>query len=106
MELKPGKLYCYPHFYLMIYSTKERAEHADILACAGHSRWRAEHSTDAAAADYWSEKLDCQVRSGHPGGIFILLGSDKRFLHILFGDKLGWIIYKDWMMLKEAQYGV
>ncbi len=104
---KPGKLYKCPEYFLMIYPSKEKA-----AACTWAMTARTSARSAARRSAYWTEQLNCRVDYSKPGEIFMLLERDGIFLHVLFGEKqeagrsgptLGWIIYKDWLNIVEAQ---
>ncbi len=90
-----GKLYKCPEYSLMIYPSKEKA----IMA------WY--HVTDPAYMHqppaFWSITLSCKVHCSRPEEIFMLLEQNYQFLHVLFGDRQGWIVFRDWMNIVEAQ---
>ncbi len=93
MKCKPGKLYkCLDHF-LMIYLSKEMALRA--MRCSEPSTSGADAASAVAA--YWSKELNQQVRYSKPGEVFMFLKKDGDFCHVLFGDKQGWIINRDWL---------
>ncbi len=106
MKFEVGKLYRCPDYFLLIYPTIEKARAATLIA---H-----DFSTGALArAAYWSEKLDCQVRFSERGEIFMLLkglqltyfGSKSwDYFYVLFGNRQGWIIYKDWLGIQRARH--
>jgi len=60
-----------------------------------------------AAAIYWSKELNCTVRYSKPNEIFIFLKEEiveeHKYLNVLFGDKHGWIVYKDWLEITKAK---
>ncbi len=99
---KPGKLYkCSEHF-LMIYPSKEKA------ALAGGTRARSASVVDvdgplwaAEWANYWSNILYCKVQVSQSNEIFMFLEKDGKYLHVLFGEVQGWIIYENWVKIKE-----
>ncbi len=90
-----GKLYKCPVYPLLIYPTKEMAlTRPGVNPTAG-----------SEVARFWSKELNCQVLHSDPGEIFMLLEKDHIFgcCHVLFGDKQGWIICRNWMGIKEAR---
>jgi len=121
MEFEVGKLYKCSKHLLMIYPTRENAmvaeqANATVAWVAEHANatvaWVAEHAnaTVAWAAGYWSKKLGCSVRYSEPDEIFIFIKEEiieeqkylKKYLNVLFGDKQGWIVYKDWMEIERV----
>ncbi len=121
MLFKTGKLYKCPSHFLMIYPTKEKAilASSDPVedASASPNRYGSE-----VWVDYLSKKLgscacgagcakrtqclhwaDCQVRYSELGEIFMFLERDRNLFHVLFGDKQGWIINRDWIKIVKGK---
>lgn len=42
-------------------------------------------------AKIWSEELNCKVRFSEPNEVFMCLKEENSFVHVLFGEKQGWI---------------
>ncbi len=76
MKFEIGKLYRCP-YSLLIYPSKTKAE----------------------AGDFHGIKLRSERKE-----IFMLLESDGNILHTLFGEKQGWVIYKDWLDFQPVSY--
>jgi len=55
---------------------------------------------------YWSDVLGCTVRYSEPDEIFMFfeerVSNNQKHLNVLFGDKQGWIIYKDWLEIERV----
>ncbi len=97
MNFIRGKLCKCPGHFLLIYPTKEKTTSAwwaspssSYGAAAAHASTAASAVTDWAA--YWSYRLKCQVHCIAPGEIFMVLEKDGPYVHVLFGEKQGWII--------------
>jgi len=94
VKFEEGKLYKCPEYFLIIYPTREKAETETTAAFA----W---------AARYWSEELGCSVRYSEPNEIFIFLKKEiieeQKYINVLFGDKQGWIIHKNWMEIERVK---
>jgi len=112
MEFKIGKLYKCSDHYILIYPTREKAASSGARPmAAGRSAAASRNSWAAAAvvgqaASYWSEELNCTVRCSEPNEIFIFLKEEiieeQKYINVLFGDKQGWIVYKDWMKIERV----
>ncbi len=91
----------------MVFPSKEKASAAADRTLAGaYLASPASDSNRAHRADWaahWSKILNCQVRYSIPGEVFMVLEKDEIFLHVLFGKKQGWIVYKDWLKIVGAQ---
>ncbi len=103
MKFKPGKLYRCPEYFLLLYPTKEKASRA-----RGHSAMDTAGDTGVSPAmaevimSYWAKQLNCQVWYSEPGEIFMFLEEYEGLLHILFGEKQGWITHKGYFNIVEA----
>jgi len=101
MEFKIGKLYkCSDHYILMIYPTREKAQ-----ALTEFERDNCSSLGSARSAGYWSKKLGCSVSYSEPNEIFVFLKEEiikgERYINVLFGDKQGWIICKNWLRFER-----
>ena len=93
MTMKIGKLYSYSEPFLMLYPDKETAAAGATFATS---------STRAAAiAVYWSEVIGKPVSYLEPKTPLLVLSTDKKYVEVLAEDKRGWIIYQDWLDIKE-----
>lgn len=98
--LEIGKLYICKEYYLMLYPDKETAyaEHAATDRAADFT---------AEAGAYWSAYLS--NRFGKPFSYteknipLLVLDSKENFYEVLAGDKKGWIIYEDFLNIKEIE---
>lgn len=102
--MKPGKLYRCDKCQLLVYPTKKAAQLAKAdkandrgIRAAGVSkipRWL-QGPSGLWATRFWSKKLKCKVQHGDFGEVFICLEQKGRFIHVLFGEKQGWILAED-----------
>jgi len=104
MDFEEGKLYKCPEYFLIIYPTWEKASPASqawVVAAAAASPLAA-----AQAASYWSDRLGCTVRCSEQNEIFVFLKEEiikgERYINVLFGDKQGWIICKNWLRFERV----
>lgn len=104
-QFEVGKLYGCQKYYLMIFPT---AITAAELAEDGRTSFAhdAQLIGAAAAADFWSKELNCKVQYSNPNDIFMIVDQkqidNQIYIKILCGEKLGWIILKDWVEIHEA----
>ncbi len=109
MKFKLGKLYRCPEYFLMIYPTKETARvSAHQAEVVGSEKpvslgKRAEREVVRYWARSWSIALDRQIYYSEPNEVFMFLKKDGIYLNVLFGEKVGWIVYGDWLNVAEAQ---
>ncbi len=94
-----GKLYKDDHASFLVFSSKKKLNLIGIPAGTAGAQ-------APKTAESWSKILGCQVRYSEPGEIFMFLEQDGDLLYVLFGDKQGWIINKNWMKIEEAQSGI
>ena len=99
MTIEVGKLYSCSEYFLMLYPDKDTAADDALHAAAGRD-------ADAAAkAAYWSKKFDKSVSYCDPKTPLLVLSVKEQYkeqyIEVLAGDKVGWIIYPDWLVLKE-----
>ncbi len=97
--LKVGKLYSCSGYFLLLYPDKETASAATTtttaLAATGNV-----HAAAASAA-YSTKKLQKPVSYCDPKTPLLVLNTDNHYAEILAGDKKGWIIYQDWLDIKD-----
>jgi len=117
MDFEEGKLYKCSAYLLMIYPTREKADAgaAWMEARATAAKWDATARIPSAwwlvlSARYWSKELNCTVRYSEPNEIFIFLKDGiiegRKYLNVLFGDKQGWIVYKNWLKIERVNNGI
>lgn len=102
MMFEVGKLYICNH-YLIVYSDKESALHAEVFGSAAASTGTASAASAAQAADYWSKRFKKSVRDIENNIPLLILNNEEKYIEVLVGDKSGWIIYRDWLNLKEIE---
>jgi hypothetical protein len=56
-----------------------------------------------ATAAYWSKKFDKPVSYCNPLTPLLVLNADNHYTEVLVGDKVVWIINKDWLELKKIR---
>ncbi len=103
---KPGKLYRSPKLFLYIYPSKEKAiaiGSASWYASVAAQAHRASSAEVSTAEAYWSEQFGFQIHMSRPGDIFMFLERNGVYLHVLFGEKQGWIIFKQFAGLVPAE---
>ena len=88
--LEVGKLYHCEEYHLMLYPDPDTAAEA-ATAAAG--------TTTAAA--YWSNRLGKPISCVDKNIPILVLNSKEKFYEVLVEDKKGWIIFKDWLNIKE-----
>ena len=93
--MKTGKLYICEEYFLLLYPDPETAA-AGATAVGGTAE-------AAAAADYWSNRFGKPVYYAEKKVPLLVLNNKKEYIEVLAGDKKGWIIYADWLELKEIQ---
>jgi hypothetical protein len=98
MMLEVGKLYSCSKYFLLLFPDKDSAAFADAAVAAAPA-------ADAAAAAYWTRefarKLGKPVSYCNPLTLLLVLSVKEEYIEVLAGDKKGWIIYQDWLELKE-----
>jgi len=104
-RLEVGKLYSCSK-YLLLYPDRETAvaavadtstaAAAAAAAVAATAAWRAE-----ASCSYWSNQFDKPVNYYNPQTPLLVLSVKEKYIEVLAGDKVGWIINEDWLNIKE-----
>ena len=101
--LEVGTLYnC--KYYLMLYPELESARLAQTLEKHGHAC--AAHMYPAAStawATYWTNELGKPVGCVVGRTPILALRIEENFHQVLTGDRIGWIIYHDWLNFEEIQ---
>ena len=91
--LEVGKLYVCEEFFLLLYPDQEAAATAATAVAAA--------AAAVAAAAYWSNRFGKPVLYAEKNIPLLVLNSKEKFYEVLAGDRKGWIIYQDWLELKE-----
>lgn len=106
MTLQAGKLYrCKRH--LMLYSELETARDASAIAAptAVAATTAAYATADHLAAEhaaYWTRRLGRPVSCVAKQIPILVLRAEENFHEVLVGDRMGWIIYHDWIEFEEG----
>jgi len=104
--LEVGKLYsCSVHF-LMLYPDKDTAadavaQQSDELVAAGDGGPDELGVAATTAAAYWTRELGKPVSFCNPLAPLLVLSVKEKYIQVLAGDKVGWIINEDWLNIKE-----
>jgi hypothetical protein len=97
-RLEVGKLYSCSK-YLLLYPDRETAA---PTAPAGHrDASAAEPASAAFTAAYWTRELGKPVNYCNPLAPLLVLSVKEQYIEVLAGDQKGWIIYRDWLDIKE-----
>lgn len=98
-----GSLIQTDNYFLMVYETWEGARSAGIVGeHNGTCDWQqpVNHIIEDEVA-YQSERLGISVSYVSPGTPLLVCANiqdaNEVFVKILFGETLGWIIYRDWL---------
>ena len=91
---KVGKLYLCEEYFLLLYPDQEDA------AAAAHYHAAARTSA-AVQSTYWTRKLGKPVLYVKKNIPLLILNNREKYVEVLAGDRKGWIIYQDWLELKE-----
>ena len=92
--LKVGKLYHCEQCHLMLYPDQETAAEDEL----GGYIEELHVEVDAA---YWSEQFGKPVSYTEKNIPLLVLDSKEKFYEVLIEDKKGWIIFKDWLEIRE-----
>ena len=94
-----GKLYKCSEYYLVIYPSEE----ASVSGMATRASTAVATRSGAGWVELWSEVLSCTVRYSEPGEVFMCLEVKSNIAHVLFGEKQGWIINRNWLGLRRVK---
>lgn len=114
ISMNIGKLYVCQKYYLLVYSTIDIFDALDMktvgwkvppaVASGAHAPGALGHANDTVKS--WSERLHCNVTFSNPYEIFMIADqkniNDQTYIKILCKEKLGWIIWKDWLEIYEV----
>ena len=95
---KIGNLYSCNKYYLIIYPDKNAAFTAEQEL---EDPARGNIRLADIGASYWSKKLGKPVFYVEKDIPILVLSCKTRHVEVLAGDRKGWIIYRDWLELKE-----
>ena len=98
MMFEVGKLYICEKYYLLLYPDKNatRTAEKDLEDPARGNLRLAD-----MGASYWSKKLGKPVFYVEKDIPILILSGKTGYMEVLAGDRKGWIIYRDWLELKE-----
>lgn len=103
--VKVGKLYSCEDYFLMLYPDQEAAFTAARAGTGGapppSTTGAAENAAAERAAGLWSNRLGKPVLYAKKNIPLLILNNREKYVEVLVGDKKGWIIYQDWLELKE-----
>jgi len=103
MMLEVGKLYSCSEYILLLFPDKDTAAYeaaaaavpaAQLPTCTHPSSW-------PAACAYWTRELGKPVSYCNPQTPLLVLSVKEKYIEVLAGDKVGWIINEDWLNIKE-----
>ena len=95
--LEVGKLYLCKEYFLMLYPDPDTAAaSASASSDAGAGA--------AARAAYWSNRFGKNVSYAEKNIPLLVLKAEEKFYEVLVGDCKGWIIYEDWLKIKEIDH--
>jgi hypothetical protein len=96
--LKVGKLYHCEEYHLLLFPDPDTAAAAAAATAAAGAG-------AAARAAYWSKRFGKPVSYADKNIPILALYNKEEYVEVLAGDKTGWIIYKDYLNIKEIDYG-
>ena len=92
-------------YCLLIYETKDHATSAAVMAAAAFGASAAVAGVAKYYADHWSKPLKSKVLYSNPGDIIFFIRKEfvkeDEFWFVIIGEKVGWIIVRDWMKIEE-----
>ena len=99
-ELEVGKLYTCEKFHLMFYPDPEAALAAERTNTPFYPA-APNGGNPATFANFWSNRLGKPVLLLEKNVLLLVLDSKEKFYEVLVEDKKGWIIYRDFLNIKE-----
>lgn len=114
-QLDVSKLYVCTSHNLIVYETENFAHYAietrKAVFSKDPSKFARDRMRDAVAredfptaittAQYWANKFKCKIWAIKPNVPFLILDKRDKYWNILVGDKIGWIIMRPWLTMKE-----
>jgi hypothetical protein len=105
--LKVGKLYICEEYFLLLYPDQEAAVPPAVArrshAASAPAVPAASADIAAARAAYWSSRLGKPVLYTEKNIPLLVLNREEEYIEVLVGDRKGWIIFQDWLVLKEIK---
>jgi hypothetical protein len=92
--LKVGKLYRCSEYFLSLFPDKE-------AAAASPQCGSADAGSAAAYASAWSRELGKPVIYAEKNIPLLVLNNREKYVEVLAGDRKGWIIFNDYLNIKE-----
>ena len=105
--LENGKLYLCEDYSLLLYPDPETAAATESTAAATVAIATAPSASTAradAAAAYWTRKLGKSVSYTDKNIPLLILNNREKYVEVLAGDRKGWIIFNDYLNIKEIDY--
>jgi hypothetical protein len=107
--MEAGKLYICEEYFLLLYPDPETATAvghgvAPAAAVAVVAAAAAGGTAEAAAADtadYWSNRFGKPVLYAKKNIPLLILNNREKYVEVLAGDRKGWIIFNDYLNIKE-----
>ena len=97
--LEVGKLYICEKYHLLFYPDPDTADFAVAPAACPADAFA------SAVVAFWSERLGKPVSCVEKNIPLLVLNNKEEYVEVLAGDREGWIIYRDWLKIKEIDYG-
>lgn len=105
--LEVGKLYTCEDCYLMLYPDKDAVSTAEGIPSFHSSAGGVQDAYPVGAccadADFWSNRLGKPVSYREKNIPLLVLKAEEKFYEVLIEDKKGWIIYEDFLNIKEIE---
>ena len=107
--MEAGKLYLCEEYFLLLYPDPETAAEAARSAVTTAPRRAtaaaaAEAATATVATDYWSNRFGKPVLYAKKNIPLLILNNREKYVEVLAGDRKGWIIFNDYLNIKEIDY--
>jgi hypothetical protein len=102
MKLEVGKLYSCEEYFLIFYPDKDTVADAFAMAADPADLGRGARAA-ARVAHYWTRRFGKPVSSLPKRIPLLVLNTEKNFVEVLGGERKGWIIYNDWLNIKEIE---
>lgn len=96
-----GKLYRCEKYHLLLYPDPDAA----AAAARSHQPSSAAPNSGnpATFADFWSNRFGKSVFYADKNIPLLCLNNKEEYIEVLAGDKKVWIIFKDWLNIKEIE---
>lgn len=94
---KVGKLYICEEYFLLLYPDPD-------TALAGAIADLFSPVPAVAHAAFWTRKLGKSVSYTEKKVPLLVLNNREKYVEVLAGDRKGWIIFNDYLNIKEIDY--